>query len=104
MIYGPCMCGALDCRSCSPESFRKVSCECCGENAVAIDTDDWSMAELNGEEHLFCHDCADQAEEIICAGCGEKTIRFFADNWEYLEGDAFCPDCITELEHAAKWE
>ena len=102
MIYGPCMCGADDCRSCHPESFNEVACDCCGETTVSTCTDDWALAEIDGVEFWFCPGCEDQAEEITCSGCGEKTIRFFAEDWECLDGDNFCPDCIEKLKNAAE--
>lgn len=102
MIYGPCMCGAYDCRSCHPESFTEVSCDCCGEKTVAIGTDDWELAEIDGVEFWFCPDCANQTEEITCAGCGEKIIRFDAEDWEELEGDAYCPECVEKIKNAAE--
>lgn len=98
MIYGPCMCGAYDCRECHPESFTEVSCDCCGAKTVAIDTDDWCEADCDGKGYLFCPVCMDQADEVTCAGCGETTIRYVAEEWETLDGNIYCPDCVENLE------
>ena len=58
----PCMCGALDCKSCHPESFEKIHCSGCGEVTILLDADENGWRELEGEN--YCPLCIAELERV----------------------------------------
>ncbi len=56
----PCMCGAVDCKSCHPESFEEIQCAGCGEVTIYLDAEENGWRELEGDN--YCSHCIAELE------------------------------------------